>query len=59
METIINFILENWEAGIGISVLLATLLGRLVPTDRATIYVDIIGWIVKLIPNRKKGGGVH
>lgn len=53
------FIVDNWIGGIGLSLILSTLLSRFIPTEKANIYIDVIGWLIKLIPNRKKGGGAH
>lgn len=63
IDTIWAFIIDNWEGGIGLSVLLIGALARWIPTTNAKIYIDIIGLLIKLLqsafPNRKKGGGTH
>jgi hypothetical protein len=57
--SIVDWIVENWTSGIGLALILTTILSRFIPTEKATLYLDVITWLIKLIPNRKKGGGVH
>jgi len=59
IDTIWNFILDNWGGGIGISLILISILSNYIPTSKATVYIDILGAILRAIPNRKKGGGTH
>jgi len=58
-DLILAWLSVNWETGIGLAALLLSVLARFIPTEKANLAIDIIGWIIKIIPNRKKGGGVH
>jgi len=62
-DNVFNWIAENWGSGLVLSVIVSTLLTRLVPTEKAKMITDVIGLLIdvyqKIIPNRKNGGGVH
>lgn len=59
IDGIWQWIIDNWGAGIGLAALLTSILVRWIPTESANLVIDIIGWVIKLVPNRKKGGGTH
>ena len=60
MKEILDFILDNWETGLGISTLLVTLILRLIPTEKNhDLILKIFKILDAVIPNVRKGGGKH
>lgn len=53
---LLDFLMENIEA---IGLILTWLVIRLVPTRWKDPVLALVKWIISIIPDRKKGGGVH
>ena len=60
MEQLYKWITANWQEVLIFTIALAEFITRLTPTEKDNALLKtIVSWLDKLLPNRKKGGGVH